>query len=76
MGNCEERERKGKEMTNKEAIELLKPLTKFSNNGEFISYPMVTDEKTVEAVKMAIKALIDKDVMDATLQDMSGNKYE
>lgn len=48
-------------MTNKEAVELLKPLTKFSDNGEFISYPMVTDMKTVEAVRMAIKALIDEE---------------
>ena len=46
-------------MTNKEAIEELKPLTKYSidKNGVVGSFPMVWRPEQVKALNLAIKAL-------------------
>ena len=49
---------KVKMMTNKEAIELLKPLTEYSvNKNGFGTFPMVSTPLQVEALELAIKAL-------------------
>lgn len=44
-------------MTNKEAIELLKSLTKYRVNNWIGSFPMVSTPSQVEALNLAIKAL-------------------
>ena len=59
-------------MTNKEAIELLKPLTQFSKRNGLCNCPVVSDEETANAVRLAIKVLTDRAVIEASLNDMLG----
>ena len=45
-------------MNNEEAIKFIEPLTEFEGNEDYIrKAPMVSNIETVEALKMAIKAL-------------------
>jgi hypothetical protein len=44
-------------MTNKEAIEILKPLTEYSDKNGIGTFPMVSTLLQVEALDIAIKAL-------------------
>lgn len=62
-------------MTNKEAIEELKPLTKYSidKNGVVGTFPMVWRPEQVEALNLAIKALCIVNIIEDTYFDRDSN---
>ena len=61
-------------MTNKEAIEQLKPLTELKQIGDFIDMPVISTEKQVEAIKLAIR-LLEEYPQDIEIQNSMRRTY-
>lgn len=62
-------------MTNKEAIEELKPLTKLRVENDIGTFPMVYTSAQVEALNMAIKALEERPTGEWILERIYYDNY-